>query len=166
MMSHFSKLNRADIQGIDRRILLIQNIPESKRKTSFLIDYFNKKFPNVIIKRITFVYDTRLLQSMKNAILTAIEAKKYCYQYRLIYQQRCEVRPYCCGRLSGFCCHCSCCPKLDGVLYYAEEKAELEAELIEEADRVLSNPIGSAFVVFQKTSMAKEWVYKFGLYFI
>ena len=156
MMNHFSGLIKDTVQSVDQRIILIENIPESKRKTKLLLKFFNEKFPKLVIKRITFVYDIRQLTNMKNQLLTAIEAKKFCYQYRLIYGQRCEVRPYCCGRCGGFCCCCGCCPKLDGVLYYAEEKAELELEIHREINEVVIKPRGLAFIEFENKSMAKK----------
>jgi len=158
-MYHFSKLITLDVQKVNRKTLMIENIPIGKRKTSFLIKYFKQKFPKVVINRITFVYDTRHLEYLKNQLLTSIEAKKFCFQYRLMYNQRCEVRPYCLGKFGGVFCCCGCCPKLDGVLYYAEEKAELTTEIKGEIKQVLAQPKGIAFVVFEKYSMAKELVF-------
>lgn len=155
MMSHFSKLILSEGLHIDRRVLLVQNIPQSKRKISFLLKYFEHKFPKCVIKRITFVYDIRQLNYLKNQLLNAIEAKKYCYQYRLIYEQRIEVRPYCCGRCGGLCCCCACCPKLDGVLYYAEEKAEFENEIEIEIKHVVTTPKALAFIEFENRAMCK-----------
>jgi hypothetical protein len=156
MMSHFSNVIAVDTKRTDKKILLIEGIPESKRNTSALLEYFKKKFPTVVIKRINFVYDIRSLESKMKSLSNAIEAKNYCLEYEKIYNERCEVRPYCLGRFGGVLGCCSCCPKLEGIRFYAEEKLELEREIQFEVKEVLSKPMGSAFIMFEKNSMTDE----------
>ena len=156
MMFHFSKVISVSKKRVDKKILLIERISKSKRNTKVLVDYFKRKFPKVVIKRITFIYNIRALESMKNSLLTAIEAKNYCFEYKNKYNERCEVRPYTLGRFGGIFGCCSCCPKIDGILFYAEEKVELEKEIKLEVKDLLSQPKGSAFVLFEKKQMAEE----------
>ncbi len=96
------------------------------------------------------------MESKTKHLLNAIETKCYCKEYKKKYNERCEVRPYCLGRFGGVLVCCSCCPKIDGKVFYAEEKIELEKEIQLEVKEVLSKPMGSAFIMFEKKSMADQ----------
>ncbi len=148
MMYHFSQIIEIDRKKIDKKILPTEGILETKRNTSALLEYFKNKFPTVVIKRINFVYDIRSLESKMWSLLNAIEAKNYCLEYKKKYNERCEVRPYCLGRFDGVLECCSCCPKIDGKVFYAEEKIGLEKEIQLKVKEVLSKPMGSAFIMF------------------
>ncbi|XP_054157850.1 uncharacterized protein LOC128956190 [Oppia nitens] len=142
MTHHFHNVVNTHTRDVDQKTLIIENITKSGRKSSQLFNYFKKRFPKVMIKRITFVYDIRKLDKLDYRLLTAIEAKQYCHRYWLEFGYRCEVRPYCLGKFGGVCLCCGCCPKLDGTLYYAEEKAELKNLIKKEVKRLFWEPVG------------------------
>src|ERR1700761_9550905 len=118
-MRNFSQFVGKKVQNIDTKILLIENIPKPKRTANDLKNFFNKKFPNCVITRITFVYDISKIMSLSLQLYTALEARKWCKHYQRRYDQRCEVRPYSLGNFRGVCCCCYCYPKVDGLHFYA-----------------------------------------------
>ena len=155
-MKSFSQIIGKRVKNIDKKILLIENIPKLKRNPKELKEFLLKKFPNVVIKQITFVYDINKLMSLKLSLWTSIEAKNFCRIYQQRYRQRCEVRPYSFGKARGLFGCCTCFPKVDGLEYYTLEKIELEEEINEELMRTISNPERMAFVVFENKTMAIE----------
>ena len=135
---------------------MIENIPKQKRKATELKAFLEKKFPNVEIKRITFVYNVNYMISLFMKLWTAREAKKYCTDYRKQFRQRCEVRPYFLGNFLGVLGLCRCFPKVDGFLYYSKEKTDLEKMIKVEAKKTIMNPTDKAFVVLKNKTMAKQ----------
>ena len=155
-MKSFGRLIGESVKNIDKKIVLIENIPKRKRNPILLKQFLLKKFPNVVIKRITFVYNVNKLTSLMLSLWTSIEAKNFCRLYHRKYEQRCEVRPY---NLGNFCGVCGCCkwyPKVDGIEHYTMEKKELEESIEQEFIKTTSNPQRMAFVVFESKKMAYE----------
>lgn len=134
---------------------MIENIPKSKRKATELRDFLEQKFPNVVIKQITFVYNVNYMVSLMMKLWTAIEAKKYCSEYKKKFGQRCEVRPYLLGNFLGLFGLCRCFPKVDGFRYYTKERKDLEEMIGIEAKKTIDSPTDKAFVVFETKAMAK-----------
>ena len=154
-MKNFNHLIGKSVKNIDKKILLIENIPKLKRNPKELKEFLLKKFPNVVIKRISFVFDVNNLMTLMLDLWTSIEAKNFCRIYHRMYGQRCEVRPYCMGK----CCFCGCgrCrPKVDGLKHYINEKKNLEKQIKEELIKTTANPERMAFVVFEDKTMATQ----------
>ena len=84
-MAFFSRFVGKRNLNIDKKILLIENIPKRKRNSMEIREYFANHFPKVVIKRITFVYDIRRLAALMKKLWTSIEAKHYCRDYQRRY---------------------------------------------------------------------------------
>ncbi|CAG2164302.1 unnamed protein product [Oppiella nova] len=156
LMENYSMIISQRVINIDKKILIIENIPNSQRNPRSLTDFFKTKFPNTYIVRIVFVYDISKVLELMKSLLTTIEAKKYCAHYLQIYGQRCEVRPYTLGNLLGILGCCYHFPKVDGIEFYTKEKQELEDSINKELEICVSTPQRMAFVVFSDKSEAKE----------
>ena len=155
-MKTFSQIVGKRVENIDKKILLIENIPKLRRNSMEIRDFFTKRFPNVAIKRITFVYDIRKLAVLMKKLWTSIEAKKYCRFYQRKYGLRCEVRPYLLGNFRGLCGCCRCYPKVDGLEYYTQEQMDLQQKIDVEVQITTANPQRIAFVAFESEEMASE----------
>ncbi|CAG2106542.1 unnamed protein product [Medioppia subpectinata] len=156
LMESFSTIISSREINIDRKILMIENIPESKRDTQSVDDFLSKQFPNISVRRITFVYDIEEILSLMKKLLTTIEAKRYCLYYERTYGQKCEVRPYILGNILGFMGCCYWFPKVDALEFYTQEKVNLEEDINKELDNAVSRPQRIVFIVFDRKSDAKK----------
>ncbi|CAG2118730.1 unnamed protein product, partial [Medioppia subpectinata] len=156
LMESFSTIISSREINIDRKILMIENIPESKRDTQSVDDFLSKQFPNISVRRITFVYDIEEILSLMKKLLTTIEAKRYCLYYERTYGQKCEVRPYILGNILGFMGCCFWFPKVDALEFYTQEKVILEEDINKELDNTVSRPQRIVFIVFDRKSDAKK----------
>jgi len=151
MMCHFSRIINADTNQYIKRTLLIENVPKKKRTSDALRQYFESVFPGILIDGIQFVYDTRNLKKLHMEYVNAIQAKNYCVQYleernRHLCLRKCHIMPSC----------CPCCPRTDALEYYTNLKTKLEDQLVKEFYSTIGRPLGSVFVTFKDTLLARN----------
>lgn len=150
-MCHFSRIINADTNQYIKRTLLIHNVPKKKRTSEALLHYFERIFPNISIDGIQFVYDTRKLKYLHTEYVSSIRAKNYCTKFLEERNRHLYLRT--CGIIQPFC---QCCKRKDALEYYTGEKTKLEAQLIEEFCLTIGKPLGSVFVTFQTSQMARN----------
>lgn len=151
MMCHFSRIVNADTNQYIKRTLLISNVPKKKRTSEALLQYFERIFPNISIDGIQFVYDTRRLKYLHTEYVSSIKAKNYCAKYLEERNKHIYLRT--CGVLQP----CACCPnRIDALEYYTIEKTKLEDQLVKEFYLTIGKPLGSVFVTFQTSQMARN----------
>ncbi|KAI2797088.1 Transmembrane protein 63C [Blomia tropicalis] len=147
MMKNFSDLIFASTPESEDRTILIQNIPESKRKARMLQAYIEKKFMGVEVTQITFTYATDMLFSMKQQQKTIQSALIYSSNYEIEYGYPLRVSKYYAGRFLPL-------ETVDATEYYIEQQKEYRVLVEEEVNRLITDPQHAVFVKLRNELMA------------
>ena len=150
MMKNFSDLIFTPTTESDDRTILIQNVPDTKRKAQALKSFLEKKFPGVEVTQVWFTYDVDLLTRLKKHQETIASAIIYTEKYRQEHGYPLQISPGFCGRFSPLC------PTVDAASYYAKQKEEYENLVTEEVNRLINDPGHACFIQLKNEFMAQQ----------
>ena len=155
MMKNFSDIILTPITELDERTILIQNIPESKRKAELLKKYIEAKFDGVLVTRVTFTYDIEMLKNLTKQIIVIESARHYCQKYKIEYGRKLLVSPHLISRyLMVF-------DNEDGIKFYLRKRQTYRLLLRDEVASVINDPKHAVFVQLKNEHMARRFSYLF-----
>lgn len=136
------------------RTLFICHIPKEFVQKEYLIQWFQKRFPDVSIEAIQQVYDTKKLKNLLKSYSSLLSQINYCEDHKRFYGVDFRIRPYPLGNAIGI--FCPFCPQKDGLTYYQEKALQVEEQLKIHLQKTVESPIGSVFITFKTSKMAKK----------
>lgn len=152
MMTNFSKLIRTQLprQEVDDRTVLIQNIPETKRKARKLKHFIERQFDGVEVTRVTFAYNVENLYQLQKQLIKFNAAVLYCQNYERKHGHPLVINPYIFNWLFLYF------DQPNAIQYY-QRKQKLYAKLIaDEVCKAINGPKHAAFVQLKNDLMVKR----------
>ena len=112
-------------------------------------------FPNSEITSLQFAYDVKKLENVYRDLSKAKSALAYCVQKRKSGLLKNSDTPS--GTQKAKSCSCWCCCKgLPDVDFYEEMLRQLSEEFSQQREVALQQPVGTVFISFKTSQMAKE----------